>query len=609
MTAEEYEELIDETFEHLEQGRYRMALTSAKKVYEEFPEDHKASICLAWALMENGNSEEALELANLSVRLSDNDITARTYRGYLLTRMSLYEGALSDLNYVLENHTPLLGLALKSKARVLAASGKFDEAIEVLRTGLKLNSELEDSFKFLLSLLQLALKNENTEQPEKTLSDKADEAFRYKEYWFSLFAAQLVQKSAVLKSDHRKALFMEIDSLFHMFKIKEALEKAESVKPSYLDDADYNKIYSNLLKSNSEGKIVTPVEKKKLDGLTNLILYPETIYNVHTAKTYNLLDQLHNEKRMYLLQFNEENIEYIGVEIVIDNPFYKKRTIDIDGMAVWFLDNMEVGRNRFLLTLEEKWKTVEFMQNWGTSAEGFWTKGQGQVDIYLEEKRICTRYFLIGNTQIINFEQDKLLAVPDSPIIDEELLRKSLEELNNLIGLESVKKEIHQIVKLSRFFIEQGENPASKFQSHFVFMGNPGTGKTTVARLFSKIYCALGILPGGHLVETDRQGLIGVYVGETAQKTAEIIKKSIGGTLFIDEAYTLSRDSSSSSNDFGNEAIEILLKRMEDERGNFLVIAAGYTNQMNSFLESNPGLQSRFTKKIVFDDFSPAGAV
>ena len=91
----------------------------------------------------------------------------------------------------------------------------------------------------------------------------------------------------------------------------------------------------------------------------------------------------------------------------------------------------------FLLTLEEKWKTVEFMQNWGTSAEGFWTKGQGQVDIYLEEKRICTRYFLIGNTQIINFEQDKLLAVPDSPIIDEELLHKSLNELNSLIGLES----------------------------------------------------------------------------------------------------------------------------------------------------------------------------
>jgi len=136
-------------------------------------------------------------------------------------------------------------------------------------------------------------------------------------------------------------------------------------------------------------------------------------------------------------------------------------------------------------------------------------------------------------------------------------------------------------------------------------MGNPGTGKTTIATIFSQIYCALGILPKGHLVETDRQGLVGVYVGQTAQKTAEMIDKAGGGTLFIDEAYTLSRKGSMSANDFGNEAIETLLKRMEDERGKFIVIAAGYTEQMNSFLDSNPGLQSRFTRKILFEDFSP----
>jgi SpoVK/Ycf46/Vps4 family AAA+-type ATPase len=141
------------------------------------------------------------------------------------------------------------------------------------------------------------------------------------------------------------------------------------------------------------------------------------------------------------------------------------------------------------------------------------------------------------------------------------------------------------------------------FSEHLLFLGNPGTGKTTVARIFSKIYAALGILTKGHLVETDRQGLVAGYVGQTAEKTTSLIDKSQGGMLFLDEAYSLIN---TNENDFGKEAIDILLKRMEDDRGKFIVIAAGYTDEMQRFISSNPGIQSRFSKSFFFEDYSPA---
>ncbi|HEY8402608.1 MAG TPA: AAA family ATPase [Cytophagaceae bacterium] len=197
------------------------------------------------------------------------------------------------------------------------------------------------------------------------------------------------------------------------------------------------------------------------------------------------------------------------------------------------------------------------------------------------------------------FKSDKR-ELPDIKI-DEALLTDALTELNKLTGLSEVKTDIHEMVKLVRFYRETGKDVLHKFSLHTVFTGNPGTGKTTVARIVAKIYKALGILERGHLVETDRQGLVAGFVGQTAIKTKEVIDKAEGGVLFIDEAYALSQGG---ENDFGKEAIETLLKQMEDKRGKFVVIVAGYTDNMHTFLEMNPGLKSRFDKMLHFKDYS-----
>ena len=182
-------------------------------------------------------------------------------------------------------------------------------------------------------------------------------------------------------------------------------------------------------------------------------------------------------------------------------------------------------------------------------------------------------------------------------------VEEALNNLDELIGLSEVKRKIHDWVdQIKVFQIRKSRGMAIPEMSyHLVFTGNPGTGKTTVARLIAQIYCALGIIENGDLVEVDRSGLVAGYVGQTAIKTKDVLKKAKGGVLFIDEAYSLV---SENGNDFGQEAIDTILKNMEDDRGETVVIVAGYDKPMERFIESNPGLRSRFKNFIHFNDYS-----
>ena len=184
-------------------------------------------------------------------------------------------------------------------------------------------------------------------------------------------------------------------------------------------------------------------------------------------------------------------------------------------------------------------------------------------------------------------------------------LDSALKELDALIGLTSVKEEVRSCINLLRVNRMRKEKglPELQISNHMVFTGNPGTGKTTVARIMAKIYKCLGVVSKGQLVETDRSGLVAGYVGQTALKTAQVIKKAKGGVLFIDEAYALSSEEGSS--DYGKEAIDTLVKGMEDYRDDLVVIVAGYVDEMKQFIAMNPGLRSRFSKYINFVDYSP----
>ena len=176
-------------------------------------------------------------------------------------------------------------------------------------------------------------------------------------------------------------------------------------------------------------------------------------------------------------------------------------------------------------------------------------------------------------------------------------------ELHELVGLEGIKKEVNNLINMVTVHKLRQEHGLKSVDMslHMVFSGNPGTGKTTIARMMARIYRSLGVLSKGQLVEVDRSGLVAGYVGQTAGKTSKVIESALGGVLFIDEAYSLT---SKSENDFGAEAVDTLLKAMEDHRDDLVVIVAGYDGLMDEFIHSNPGLESRFNRYMHFDDYT-----
>jgi len=344
-------------------------------------------------------------------------------------------------------------------------------------------------------------------------------------------------------------------------------------------------------------------------------------FEIYSVRMFNLSESIQLQKRTYVLQFDELRTNYIAAEIKIKNPNYNLSKSIYNGLTIWYLEDEEVGRNPFTIELNTDWQYVEFVQSWGTPLPGFWKQGEGRIEVLLDNELILKQVFQVGQNEVVDFlyeetlnnsiantqitQQPKKIEQYQSTSVENISLSSLFNEFDKLVGLTNLKQSLKDFITYLDFVSErkrQGVETEESISANCIFLGNPGTGKTTVARLLGKFFKSIGLLENGHVIEVDRTELIGEYIGETAQKTEKVINQALGGILFIDEAYSLKREKS--GKDFGQEAIDIILKRMEDYKGKFFVIAAGYPAPMQNFLESNPGLKSRFTHFFNFDNYS-----
>ncbi|MDQ7816064.1 MAG: AAA family ATPase [Melioribacteraceae bacterium] len=644
MTNEELNSLQSEAYDHLWHGRHRLALNSAVKLCEFRPNDSEAVICAAWAYLENGNPLKALEFANLAVELKGDSSRTRFFRAYLLTRMSIYEGAIADIEKNINKEKELISWTLLTKARAYAGLKKFEEALKAFEEAQLIEKDKDPSLgeqkKWFIKAKKVFAKNfQISNENIDSFFNDGQQALKAKEYWFALLTAQKILSQDKFKKEKLDAQLLEIEAMYYMFQYRPAYQKALPLKNKFKSNEKFNLIFNALEKfvlaeEEEFEKEIPTIRRTKTDLSyehldlsssanqvihfnSEQIFYPNDYADLFSIKIFDSLKDSRIHVRNFYKHVNK-NMPSIGVEVIFNNRLYGRVDKLYNCDAVWYLNDFEISRNNFKLNIPKDWDSVIFAQSIGSDKSGIWNAGQAKVEIYINNFKIGERTFGIGDTSLP--EEEMVIPAPPQKIkhdttidssktakVQTRSLDELLHELDSYIGLNNIKQTVRDFISYLKFISERkkhGLKTDDKISINAIFLGNPGTGKTTIARLLGEILRAMGILPSGHVIEVDRSGLVGQYIGETAQKTEKIINDSVGGVLFIDEAYSLIKKGGSGQ-DFGQEAIDILLKRMEDKKGEFVVIAAGYTDEMNAFLNSNPGLKSRFTHTFIFEDYIP----
>ena len=324
--------------------------------------------------------------------------------------------------------------------------------------------------------------------------------------------------------------------------------------------------------------------------------------------SYDQTDQ--NNPKIISKQFDVKTTRYVFVELSINNRLLD-RTWFAEVFIRFYNDSRELkGEVIRLEKIKRGERLVVINAGWGSNVKGSWRPGRYDVEVIFQDRLIAQSHFTISYTKVEGSNPiifpEALQELETNFITSEVKEKTAMKDLYSLIGLKNIKRQIQNHTKYIQFLQlrkERGFNEEDRLNLHSIFFGNPGTGKTTVARKLGAIYSQIGLLKTGHVHEVSRVDLVGEYIGQTAPKVMAAIDRARGGVLFIDEAYSLSRNNDDTK-DFGKEVIELLIKEMTHPDCDFMVVAAGYPEQMNTLIESNPGLASRFAFTYEFTDYS-----